>query len=179
MDKRMSKDEEIENGNEGKSLWKIVTRDIKKLGHKEKASTVPPPARVRVKEHIPIIPLTGLELPKGGGIDRKTEDRVRKGEMQIDARLDLHGHTLGSARQKLLHFVAQSFSSNKRALLVITGKGRAPDTTWHDPGMGAIKREFRLWLEDPSVKPYILSVSEAQPKHGGSGAYYIYLRKRK
>ena len=174
MDLDMSKDHEDE-----KSLWKIVTKDVRKLGNKEKADAVPKPRRIRVKEHIPVIPMAGLELPSGGGIDRKTEDRVRKGEMSIDARLDLHGYTLTAAREKLLQFVIRSFASHKRNLLVITGKGKAPGESWHVPGKGAINREFKLWLEDPSVKSYILSVAQAQPKHGGSGAYYIYLRKIK
>jgi len=75
--------------------------------------------------------------------------------------------------------VAQNFAANKRMLLVITGKGRAPEQPSHMQRMGAIKREFTLWLEDPAIKACILSSSVAQPKHGGSGAYYIYLRKKR
>lgn len=175
MDEGMSKDHENE---EDKILWKTVTRDVKKLGHKEKADLSSKPKRVQVRDHIPLIPLTDLVIPQGGGIDRKTEDRVRKGEMTIEGRLDLHGHTLSAARDKLLQFVTRSFASNKRTILVITGKGRSSEESWHAPGKGAINREFRLWLEDPSVKPYILSIAQSQPKHGGSGAYYIYLRKK-
>ncbi len=71
----------------------------------------------------------------------------------------------------MLQFLKQSIATEKRCLLIITGKGGA--------GGGLIKREFRLWLEDKSVAPYILSVSEAHRQHGGSGAYYVLLRKNK
>lgn len=176
----MSKD--TENGRE---LWERVTRDIRKLSAAEKASAVAPKlSRFTIRNPVSdVVMPQGFELPSGGGIDRKTEDRLRKGDIRIESRLDLHGYNLTTAKEKLLQFVAQNFAANKRTLLVITGKGRRQDQSFHAAsnlqGMGAIKREFTLWLEDPAIKACILSSSVAQPKHGGSGAYYIYLRKKR
>ena len=162
----MSKDRETDE-----ALWEIATRDVKALGTSGRISPDVRRKRIRISSggSAPIPP--ALTLPVGGGIDRNTQDRVRKGEMEIEARLDLHGFTINGARIELLRFIGQSYSAHKRCILVITGKGRLGD--------GAIKREFGIWLEDLSVKPYILSFSQAQPRHGGSGAWYIYLRKNK
>lgn len=162
----MSKDHE-----NGDTLWKHVTKDVRKLDAPERSAPEIKRKRIKINPVLVAPALPALKLPSGGGIDRKTEERVRKGQVQIEARLDLHGHTIDMARAELLRFVAQSFALGFRCILVITGKGRL--------GQGVIKREFGLWLEDPSVKAYILSVSQAQPKHGGSGAHYIYLRKNR
>ncbi len=167
----MSKD-----GEKDKDLWDRATRDITRLNAAEK--TVPLPRRRRIKVSNPVPDVTmpkGFELPSGGGIDRKTEDRLRKGMMEIDARLDLHGYTLTQAKERLLQFIAMNFASGNRSLLIVTGKGR----TESFKNEGAIKREFRFWLEDPKVRACILSISTAQPRHGGSGAYYVYLRKKR
>lgn len=162
----MSKDGDSE-------IWTIATRDVRKLGAKDKA--VARPARKNLKpkaraESSIIAP--AVVVPSGGGIDRKTADRVRKGEIRTEARLDLHGLNIDSARSALLQFIKTSYATEKRCVLVITGKGRAS-------GTGTIRREFPLWLEDSAIKPFILSVSPAQPKDGGTGAFYIYLRKKK
>ena len=179
----MSKDTEKPPGNPSETdrdLWQRVTQDIRQLSAADKAVGLRKPSRFTIRNPVPDIAVPkGFELPSGGGIDRKTEDRLRKGEIAIEARLDLHGHTLSAAREKLLRFIAQSFASNKRTLLVITGKGRQPGEAFYSEGKGAIKREFMLWLEDPAIRHCILSSSLAQPRHGGSGAYYIYLRKKK
>lgn len=170
----MSKDSENDE-----DLWDLVTKGIKKLGAKEKISTPLRKKRIRLKPNEIVISLPNIELPSGGGLDRKTEDRVRKGEIKIEARLDLHGLTADSARQALLQFVQQAYASNKRCILVITGKGRIPGAGLFSEGKGIIRKEFPLWLEEANIKALILSVSKAQPKHGGTGAYYIYLRKNR
>jgi len=168
----MSKDDENE-------LWAFVTKDVKKLTAPDKNVPELRRRRLRLNPFARMSPPPAVTAPQGGGLDRNTEEKVRKGQMAIEARLDLHGRTLDRAREDLLRFVQSSFTQGMRGLLVITGKGRSTRDSWFAPGEGAIKREFPLWLEDPAIKSYILSVSQARNQHGGSGAWYVYLRKNR
>jgi DNA-nicking Smr family endonuclease len=43
---------------------------------------------------------------------------------------------------------------------------------------GVLRRSVPLWLTEPDLRSVVLSVSEASPKHGGSGALYVQLRRR-
>ena len=160
---------------DGKRLWVEVTKDVRKL---DADKTVPQgsgekPLKISIKT--PVVTPKPIEGVKSGNknLDRRTESKLRKGEMQIDGRLDLHGHTANAAKERLLVFIQQAIVSNKRCVLVITGKGDG------GRGSGIIRREFRLWLEDARVRTYILSVTEAAVKHGGGGAWYVYLRKNR
>ena len=158
---------------DGDDIWAIATRDVRKLGAKEKAAARPTRKSLKPRGNFDrLLVAPAVIVPSGGGIDRKTEGKVRKGEIRIEARLDLHGLNIDAAREALMHFIKASYASGSRCVLVITGKGRAS-------GTGTIRREFPLWLENTSIRAYILSTAPAQPKDGGSGAFYIYLRKKK
>lgn len=101
-------------------------------------------------------------------IDGHTLERLRKGKLAIEARLDLHGMTLDAAFDALAHFVESAQAEGRRRLLVITGKGR-----------GALREALPRWLEAPALIPYVAGWSEAAPVHGGGGAVYLLLRKRR
>lgn len=100
------------------------------------------------------------------GIDRNTAERFRLGNMPIDARLDLHGMTRLSAHNALVFFIKQQIQCKSRCLLVITGKGN-----------GVLRESLPRWLEASEHRKNILAFSVAQSKHGGTGAYYILLRR--
>ncbi len=105
------------------------------------------------------------------GLDGKRAARLRKGELPIDARIDLHGLTLAPAHAALLRFIHESRQRDARLLLVITGKGGAEG--------GALKRLVPLWLHDPALRPAVAALSPAHRRHGGGGAIYVYLRRRR
>lgn len=179
----------------GDKLWEVVTKDVTKLKNVEivpaqgpvKAKEPPKEKKTKPSAKAGVIQaalspmLTKIAAAKPSGTDRKTDDKIRKGLMEIDAKLDLHGNNAANARKKLLAFVLSSHGKGKRCILLITGKGQggAQTAEWYESTKGIIRREFRLWLEDPSVRGLILSITEAQPKHGGSGAFYIYLKKNR
>lgn len=105
--------------------------------------------------------------------------------MTIDARLDLHGLTQDRAKIALEQFIISSYVSGRRYLLVITGKG-APESEHQrhldtgDRGLsprGILKQRVPEWLRGAALDSLVLNVSPAQPKDGGSGALYVYLRK--
>lgn len=101
----------------------------------------------------------------------KAERNLKKGDVTIDAKLDLHGLFLEDAHQRALTFIKNAYAAGHRTVLIITGKG-AHET-------GAIKNEFPHWLQDPALKQIILRSKSAHGKHGGDGAYYIFLKKNK
>ncbi len=85
----------------------------------------------------------------------------------IDAKLDLHGLTLERAHKKFLEFIYIAAMDDMRKLLVITGKGKP----------GKIREEFPKWCEADYLAPLISSCTNAEPRHGGAGAFYVNLRK--
>lgn len=111
--------------------------------------------------------------PPNPGIDRRTADRLRRGEMEIDRRLDLHGMTEAAAHAALDRAVAAAWRDGLRMLLVITGKGSPKE------GGGVLRRNLPRWLAIGANADHVLRIETAQPKHGGSGAYYVLLRRRR
>ena len=104
-------------------------------------------------------------------IDKNTAERFKKGKMQLEAVIDLHGYKADEAYNSYLAFINKSFQHNKRMLLVITGKGV--------DGKGVIKQSLPDWSNLAEIRNKILAISPAMPKDGGSGAYYILLRRNR
>jgi DNA-nicking Smr family endonuclease len=112
-------------------------------------------------------------------MDAKTHARMTKGKLLPEARLDLHGMTLAEAHSELIHFLLRARAQGLRLVLVITGKGKAS----HDNGaiphrIGALRHQLPHWTRLPPLNAIVQQVSEAHLRHGGSGAYYIYLRRK-
>lgn len=114
-------------------------------------------------------------------IDRRTEEKLRKGKMSIERKLDLHGMTQAVAHEALSKFIEQAISQKLRCVLIVTGKGKAKSTSenWLEEGQGVLKQRVPQWLEASVFSGDILRVIPAQPKDGGSGALYVYLRRKR
>ncbi|MFA7431875.1 MAG: Smr/MutS family protein [Rhodospirillaceae bacterium] len=123
-----------------------------------------PPVQVRTV-------LPGLEHGESPGVDKRTAQRFKRGRMEIDATIDLHGMTQEAAHIALNRFVTNGAATGKRCLLVITGKGTR--------GEGVLRRAVPRWLNDERLRGLILSYSHAQPHHGGQGALYVLLKRRR
>jgi DNA-nicking Smr family endonuclease len=111
-------------------------------------------------------------------MDKKTFGKMRRGKLVPEARIDLHGMTLDQAHPALTRFILTSHTRGFRLVLVITGKGQRDDP--HDPmprQRGILKRQVPMWLRMAPLNSAVLEVSEAHLKHGGGGAYYVYLRR--
>lgn len=113
-------------------------------------------------------------------MDKRNFDRLKKGRMPIEGRLDLHGMTQKLAHRELISFILDSSIAGKRMLLIITGKGKIS----HDDGVmpvrqGVLKHAVPQWLRMPPLGPLVLQVTQASARHGGTGAYYVYLRRRR
>ncbi|MEM0985718.1 MAG: Smr/MutS family protein [Pseudomonadota bacterium] len=142
----------------------VSTADMERAFGRQRSDEAPlPEARVQATN------APNRRATAAAVVERGRERKVRRGQVPIAARLDLHGHTQSSADQTLRHFVAQQRQSGARCVLVITGKGR--------DGTSVLKRNFLAWLESPSARAMVSGVAEAHPRHGGSGAFYVWLRR--
>lgn len=111
-------------------------------------------------------------------MDRKTHRRMTRGELEPEGRIDLHGMTLAEAHPALTGFILSRQAAGARLVLVITGKGR--DRGDHGPipqRGGLLRAQVPHWLSLPPLRPHVLQVTEAHRRHGGAGAYYVYLRR--
>ena len=138
-----------------------------------------PPATPRlVLGPLPVPPVTlktvgppELGHGRATGIDRRSNERLHRGRMPIEGRLDLHGMTQAAAAERLAGFIERAEAAGKRCLLVITGKGLASG--------GILRDQVPRWLNLPPNRGRVLAFDYARPQHGGSGALYVLLKRRR
>jgi DNA-nicking Smr family endonuclease len=137
-----------------------------------KAKSPPPPAPRHphpVALRAPSLPTRGRDAP--ATIEAGLHRRLARGREDLAARIDLHGLTHDAARAALTRFIRSSADDGWRAVLVITGKGVGGD--------GVLKRRVPDWLAEPPIREHIAGVSEAHRRHGGEGALYVALKRRR
>lgn len=111
-------------------------------------------------------------------MDRRTHQKMTRGSLSPEARIDLHGMTLAEAHPQLIRFVLSAQAQGKRLVLVITGKGKMADDGGPIPArVGVLRHQVPHWLSMAPLGPLVLQISPAHVRHGGHGAYYVYLRK--
>lgn len=102
--------------------------------------------------------------------------RVARERLPIEATLDLHGMTQDHAYTALQAFLENAYRQQRRTVLIITGKGKPrPGESGRE---GVLRRRFLQWAET-SFRPWISSLTEAHQRHGGGGAFYVFIRKKK
>lgn len=142
----------------------------------ESRPLAPVAAPVRVKQR------SGL-TPGVSGIDGRTDEKLRRGLLDPDARLDLHGFTERDAHNALLLFLRGAQMRRHKLVLVVTGKGArlAPDAPFdmelNYRSRGILKAAVPRWLREPAFAGFVAGTRSAHRKHGGDGALYVYLRK--
>lgn len=113
-------------------------------------------------------------------MDRKAFDKMARGKLKPEARIDLHGMTMDSAHPALQDFILASVAGNLRLVLVITGKGKDRDDGGPIPvRRGILRHAVPQWLRLAPLAPHILEIRPAHLRHGGEGAFYVYLRRRR
>ncbi len=112
-------------------------------------------------------------------MDRRRFDNLRRGRLEPEARIDLHGMTTGRAHAALTGFILRAHAEDLRLVLVITGKGRADDTPLSHRRHGILRHSVPHWLAGPPLNARVLQVAGAHQRHGGAGAFYVYLRRRR
>ena len=111
-------------------------------------------------------------------MDRRAFERMVRGRLRPQARIDLHGMTAAHAHNALQGFILRAHSNGARLVLVITGKGkRGTDDAIIPERHGILRHQVPQWLRLPPLSGLILQIAPAHRSHGGDGAYYVYLRR--
>lgn len=142
-------------------------KPVKPLSPEKSAPPLLKPASVAKKA--PQVPFAPLERQLRRGLSR--------GSSSVDATIDLHGMRQAEAHERLRSFVLKAQRDGLKVVLVVTGKGNLAD---HDPSFdqrGVLRRNLPLWLRMPDLRPAIIGFEEASRQHGGSGAFYVRIRK--
>lgn len=182
---------------EDEALWEKVVAKATPLAKKrsklalpERVNPKPPPAPTatpdftlrpfKVGETAQPRQIAPARIP-APAMDHKAYTRLKRGKLKPEARIDLHGLTLAQAHPRLDGFIQSAHASGKRLVLVITGKGRSGrDDGGPIPSHpGALRRQVPDWLARPPLGALVLQVTPANIRHGGDGAYYVYLRRRR
>ena len=170
---------------EEKALWKRELEGAVPLGEKTKHPVSSDTKKILRSIENPKTPMgvfpaqntkifSSLCHGDGRAVDRATLQRFRKGQMPITAKLDLHGYSQGQAYAALEAFIARCYQQEKRCVLVVTGKGQHSQT-----GEAVLQREVPRWLNEPSMRPYILMFDHAPGDKGGKGALLIILKRQR
>lgn len=176
-------------------LWDEVKRAIQPLSIRKQLKARPKIKGIVLQpqmltSHIePVLNRNSLrtEPPAISSFDRRTTQKLGRGQADPEARLDLHGENLETARMQLLNFITIQRLRGVRLVLVITGKGASPyarhtlhgHSHFHTPEReGKLRREVPLMFHEAIFRAHIVGFQPAHPKHGGGGAFYVRLRKR-
>ena len=147
----------------------------------------PPPLEKRARPAVSIAE-RGLDATRLDTVDGSTADKLRRGRMPIEARLDLHGLTQDAAWRELEGFLARAEAAGRRSLLIITGTGLRSRLRNDDDDLpfrhderrpGVLRDSLPRWLSAPHNRPRVLAWSPAQQRDGGAGAFYVLLRRRR
>jgi DNA-nicking Smr family endonuclease len=156
MARRRTSDEE-------QQLFEKTLSDARRLRGRARVAFVP---RVKSPSQLPPLkPPVFLDRaadPIGG---HRAAD-LRRGRTEPEVKLDLHGMSHDRAYRVLIGFLKQTHSDDKRVVLIITGKG------------GVLRSALPLWLGQAELEPLVSGIAEAHIKHGGSGAFYVSLRRK-
>jgi DNA-nicking Smr family endonuclease len=169
------------------ALWRSAMRDAKPLKRsrpaaKKTAAPEPPPAEpppAKPKRAVPLPPLPPPSKPpelapgRIAGVDKRLAERLKRGQLAIEAMLDLHGLTQEEAHRQLDGFLAHSARVGRRCVLIITGKG-----LWRSDS-GILREMVPRWLNETPNRARVLAIAHAQPRHGGQGALYVLLKRKR
>lgn len=194
MKKRDLRDDE-------RALWDEVTRDVRRPARKRKIAKAGAPSPPRAdgttaspkspkpasipKPSTSKVPTISTGIP---GLDGATAERLRRGRIEPDATLDLHGLTQVKAHTRLVSFVRRRHADGDRCVLIVTGKGSPlrEDIDASTRGFvmperskaGVLRALLPAWLEHAELRPFIVGIQTAHQRHGGAGAFYVYLRRK-
>ena len=112
----------------------------------------------------------------------ENKDQVNKDKFSIKTKsIDLHGYTLEEANKFIEKFINHSYLENVKKLIVVTGKGLHSQNE-KDPYLSRDLSILKYSVPDfikgnQELMKKVLEIKDADIKDGGSGAFYIYLKK--
>lgn len=163
---------------EERVLWTAVTKSIAPLRESNRSEDSEltehfvPQGRTPWQKTAPV--LAAGKPPPLAPLGRRARARVARGKEAIDGRLDLHGLMQNEAHAALFNFLRTASARDARLVLVITGKGGRADGE-----RGVLKRQVPQWLSLPEFRPLVIGFEDAHIAHGGEGALYVRVRRKK
>lgn len=127
----------------------------------------------------PVASKAPLEPMPSSGLDSHWDRRIKTGAIQPDFTLDLHGHTLDTAYDRLMQGLDQARAMDARVVLLIAGRSRPVDPADRSERRGAIRAKILDWLAASRHSGAISAVRKAHIRHGGEGALYLVLKRAK
>ena len=173
---------------EDRDLWAQVTRTLTPL-HPDRPRPEAPdeparPAGVPKPDGLtktatairpPAKPKPPAAPPPLHRLDQRYRRNLVRGVTPIDARIDLHGMTQHQAHDTLRAFLHRAQMRGHKVVLVITGKGGGGFMDER----GVLRRVVPQWLTMPDMRPLVVGYEQAHASHGGLGALYVRIRRKK
>ncbi|KXV36689.1 DNA mismatch repair protein MutS [Gluconobacter albidus] len=176
------------------TLWRMVVRDIRPLrsprsprrvGLVTKVESPAPAAElprslpvVTGRSFVPVQSAKPKSRPaelsvgvRAPGLDDTSWKRLSRGQMKVDARLDLHGYVVQEAFERLYDFMQRARVRNWRCVEVVTGLGSGETS-------GLIRRELPLWLQRGDLRSMVLAVVHPHAANHGSVRILLKTRRR-
>jgi DNA-nicking Smr family endonuclease len=155
-------------------IWSMVAATVHPLTPRKakkaaRPQTLDAPARLDPSEMAAVLPK--MDRQGVDPIEPVRKRRIARERDPIGGRIDLHGMTQERARAALEGFLERAWDDGWRAVLVITGKGVQGD--------GVLRRRAPEWLGAPHLTHIVAGISEAHRRHGGEGALYVALKRKK
>lgn len=180
-------------GKEERVLWGKVARTARPISGRMEDLLVfedvevdpapnPPSASVKPIPPFPQMIIEPVQEPSTPGVkkdrvhhplEKPVKRKLTRGRLALEARIDLHGMFQSEAHAVLLDFLVRAHERGLRHVLVITGKGRSMGSD------GALKRAVPMWFSKPEYRHLISSYEDASMNHGGDGALYVRLSRRR
>jgi DNA-nicking Smr family endonuclease len=187
------------------ALWEHTARTLKPLkGKKQRAA----PSRDEPSHAVPRRPPEPERSPRAAAaaakpapaavaskapppiaIDRRKARQIGSGRIEVEGKIDLHGMRQSEAHAALRRFLLRAHADERRWVLVITGKGdplrRGYGEVEDEAGFrgdserGVLKRNVPRWLAEPELSAIVVGYTEAAVRHGGAGALYVQLRRKR
>ena len=110
------------------------------------------------------------------------KDKKYKNKTFIKSRsIDLHGYTLENANRLIENFITTSYDEGINKLVVVTGKGihsNNEKNPYVSKDLSILKYSVPDFIENnPDIMKKVIEIKDAEVKDGGSGAFYIFLKK--
>ncbi|MGJ0424568.1 Smr/MutS family protein [Methylocystis sp.] len=159
-------------------LWMMATADVRPARARPKKPFSPTPSSEGPAPMSPSEPSAVRDRPGAPkppprpiDIDPRTFVKIKRGRIEVDAKLDLHGLRQAEAQRSLTAFLRRCQANGARIAIIVTGKGLTRDEG------GVLRRVVPMWLEAPNLRDVVVGFGEAARHHGGEGALYVRIRR--
>lgn len=174
--------------NEEHALWAKVAATAKPLRGKtqpepQKSATPAQPAlrdahKPKKKATAPTVLKSPPQITPQAPAERSADKRVRRGRVDIEGKIDLHGMTQMQARGALRGYLFNARERGGRCVLVVTGKGDPEQRRYGHETPGILRRMLPEWLAEADLRAVVAGYAPAHARHGGAGAWYVFLKRR-